>query len=284
MLISRVEDTNFYSKNSIRIGENLLDLSSPKIMGIINCTPDSFYEKSTFANSTDILKQVEKNLIDGASIIDIGGQSSRPGADLVSEAEEIKRTATFISEIKKEFPASIISIDTFRGNVAEQAILSGADIINDISGFNFDNQMIKAIEKYKKPYILTHSKGSVKTMQDLTNYTQIFKEIAYYFSEKISQLKEIGVNDIILDAGFGFAKNLEQNHYLLKNLDAFHFFQLPLLVGISRKSMIYKKLEIEANEALNGTTTLNTLAILKGAKILRVHDVKEANEILKLLA
>jgi dihydropteroate synthase len=283
MLNSRVEDTNFYSKNSINIDGKLLSLSVPKVMGIINCSQDSFYEKSRFLNLKAVIQEVEKKIEEGVDIIDIGGNSSRPGSKLSSVEEEISLTAPIIYALKKEFPDLIISIDTFRGEVAEKSIESGANIINDISGFDFDEKMITCLKKYPIPYILMHSKGTFETMHEKQNYSSLFKEISFYFSEKITLLKSIGIKDIILDPGFGFSKTLEENYELLNRLEDFSFLNHPILVGFSRKSMIYKKLNQSPEESLNGTTILNTLAIQKGAKILRVHDVKEAKEIINLL-
>jgi dihydropteroate synthase len=282
MLNSRVEDTNFYSKNSINIGGKLLNLSIPKLMGIINCTSDSFYSKSRFNNLKAVIQEVEKKIFEGVDIIDIGGNSSRPGSKLSSIEDEIKITAPIISALKKEFPNLIISVDTFRGEVAEKAIEAGASIINDISGFDFDTKMIDCLKKYPVPYILMHSKGTFETMHEQDKKSS-FKEICFYFSEKISILKSIGIKDIILDPGFGFSKTFEQNYGLLNRLDDFTFLNHPLLVGFSRKSMIYKKLMLNPEDSLNGTTVLNTLSLQKGAKILRVHDVKEAKEIIKLM-
>jgi dihydropteroate synthase len=283
MLNSRVEDTNFYSKNSIKLDGKLLNLSVPKVMGIINCSQDSFYEKSRFQNLKAVIQEVEKKIEEGVDIIDIGGNSSRPGSKLSSVEEEISLTAPIIYALKKEFPDLIISIDTFRGEVAEKAIESGANIINDISGFDFDEKMITCLKKYPIPYILMHSKGTFETMHEKQNYSSLFKEISFYFSEKITLLKSIGIKDIILDPGFGFSKTLEENYELLNRLEDFSFLNHPVVVGFSRKSMIYKKLDKTPEESLNGTTILNTLAIQKGVKILRVHDVKEAKEIINLL-
>ena len=283
MLKSRVEDTNFYCKNSILINEKIYDLSKPKVMGIINCTQDSFFEGSRFTNLTAVIQEVEKQILAGVSIIDVGGNSTRPGAKKSSTEEEIQRTIPAITEIRKEFPEIILSIDTFRGEVAKAAVEAGANIINDISGFSLDAKMLEILKKYPVPYILTHIKGTPETMSNFTDYDNIFKEMCLYFSEKINILKEIGINDIILDPGFGFAKTLEQNYEILNKLEDFSFLNYPLIVGFSRKSMIYKKLNCNAVNALNGTTVLNTIALMKGAKIIRVHDVKEAVEIVKLL-
>ncbi len=270
-------------KNHLKIGKKLLDLSTPKIMGIVNITPDSFYENSRFNSINNILSQIEKHLDDGADIIDIGGYSTRPGASNISIEEELKRISEPIKTIKSIFPNCILSCDTFRSQVAQIAIDNGADIINDISGGELDKNMINVIAKNKTPYILMHSKGTPQTMQSHTDYKSIFKEMINYFSQKLELLHELGLTEIIIDPGFGFAKTIEQNFELLNKLEDFYFLKQPILVGVSRKSMIYKKLDTTPNESLNGTTILNTIAISKGANILRVHDVKEAKEIVKLL-
>jgi dihydropteroate synthase len=271
------------STKLIKIDGNIIDLSTPKVMGIINCTPDSFYEKSRVNNIDLVLKKVENQLIEGANFIDIGAYSSRPDAKNISEKEEIERLIPFIKAINKNFKKAIISVDTFRANVAKEAIENGAKIINDISAFNLDENMLKVLEKYKTTYIMMHMKGTPQTMKNEMNYGNLMNEIIYYFSEKISILKQIGINDIIIDPGFGFAKTIDQNYEILEKLNNIKkIIELPILVGLSRKSMIYKKLNISPDEALNGTTVLNTIAIQKGANILRVHDVKEAVELIKL--
>lgn len=270
-------------KKHLKIGKKLLDLTTPKIMGIVNTTPDSFYESSRTNTIDKLLIQVEKHMQEGADFIDIGGYSTRPGATDISIEEEINRISNPIKIIKDTFPNCIISCDTFRSQVAQIAIDNGADIINDISGGELDQNMFDVIAKNRIPYILMHSKGNPQTMQDQTDYKSIFKEMVNYFSSKIEYLHELGLTEIIIDPGFGFAKTTEQNYELLNNLQDFYFLKHPILVGISRKSMIYKKLNTTPEEALNGTTILNTIALSKGAKILRVHDVKEAKEIVTLL-
>ena len=262
----------------------LIDLSSPKVMGILNITPDSFFEHSRTQTESDILKKAELMLKQGAAFIDIGGYSSRPDADDVAEDEELKRVVPAIELLIKEFPEILISIDTFRSKVAAEAIESGAAIINDISAGNLDKKMMPVIAKYQVPYIMMHMRGTPKTMKQLTNYKDLVSDITYYFSEKIKEARALGINDLILDPGFGFAKTTEQNFELLKKSELFSSFKLPVLIGISRKTMIHKTLNIVPNEALNGTTVLNTLALTKGASILRVHDVKEAMETIKLVA
>jgi dihydropteroate synthase len=270
-------------KKHLKIGKKLLDLTTPKIMGIVNTTPDSFYENSRTNTIDKLLIQVEKHLQEGADFIDIGGYSTRPGANDISIEEEINRIGDPIKIIKSTFPNCIISCDTFRSQVAQIAIDNGADIINDISGGELDENMFDVIAKNRIPYILMHSKGNPQTMQNQTNYKSIFKEMVNYFSSKLEYLHELGLTEIIIDPGFGFAKTMEQNYELLNNLQDFYFLKHPILVGVSRKSMIYKKLDSNPQDALNGTTILNTIALSKGAKILRVHDVKEAKEIVTLL-
>lgn len=270
-------------KKHLKIGKKLLDLTTPKVMGIVNITPDSFFKESRFNDIENILKQSEKHLSEGADIIDIGGYSTRPGANEISIEEEIFRIQEPIQIIKTTFPSAIVSCDTFRSDVARVAIDAGADIINDISGGDLDSSMFDVIAQHKVPYILMHSKGNPKTMQNMTEYKNIFKEMITSFSNKIEILLEMGVTEVVIDPGFGFAKTLEQNYEILKKLEDFYFLKQPILVGVSRKSMIYKKLNCTPQESLNGTTVLNTIAITKGANILRVHDVKEAKEIIKLL-
>lgn len=278
-----VEDTIFRSKSSITVRGKLLDLRIPKVMGIVNITPDSFYQGST-VNSQDALRErVNDMLLSGADILDVGGYSSRPGADDISIQVEIDRISPAIELISKEHPEVVISIDTFRSEVAEEALKLGAGIINDISGFQQDARLPMIAAKYNAPYILMHMCGTPQTMADLTSYENIFAEMAGYFSAKMELLRNEGVKDTILDPGFGFAKTLEDNHRLLHHLDCFHFLGAPILAGVSRKSMIYKKLDITPKESLNGTTVLNTVGLMKGASILRVHDVKAAKEAVRLM-
>ncbi len=261
----------------------LIDLSSPKVMGILNCTPDSFYDGGKFKNETDIINQVEKMLFEGAAFLDIGAYSSKPGANYVSETEEINRLLPVINLILKYFPKIIISIDTFRSQVAKKAVENGAALINDISAGSLDENMMKTVGELQVPYIIMHMRGTPQTMQSLTCYENITKELLFYFSEKIALARSYKINDLIIDPGFGFAKTIDQNYEVLNKLELFKFLELPILAGISRKSMIYKVLETSAYESLNGTTVLNTIALQKGATILRVHDVKEAIETIKLL-
>ena len=257
--------------------------SAPIVMGILNVTPDSFFDGGKYNSEKVIVNQAKQMLEEGAAIIDIGAYSTRPGATDISEAEELKRLIPAIRTIRKEFQEAIISADTFRANIAKQAVEAGADIINDISGGTLDSKMFETVAKLKVPYILTHIKGAPQTMQENPEYANVTAEVKDYFKTKISELKKLGTEQIILDPGFGFGKTTEHNYQLLKHLDEFKCFGLPLLIGASRKGMIHKVLGIKAAEALNGTTVINTLALLNGANILRVHDVKEAGEAIKLL-
>ncbi|AWG26712.1 dihydropteroate synthase [Flavobacterium kingsejongi] len=262
----------------------LVDLTTPKVMGILNVTPDSFFDGGKYKEEKEILTKVETMLADGATFIDIGAYSSRPKADFVSESEEISRLQPIVALVVQHFPDTLISIDTFRSEVARVAIENGAALINDIAAGNLDANMFSVIAKYKVPYIMMHMRGTPKTMQDFCQYDDLVKDILFYFSEKITEARSWGINDIIIDPGFGFSKTLEQNYEILQKLELFKVLELPILVGVSRKSMIYKTLETSAANALNGTTVLNTLALTKGANILRVHDVKEAMESLKLMS
>lgn len=262
---------------------NLIDLTSPKVMGILNITPNSFFDGGKYADENSVLQQVEKMLIDGATFIDVGAYSSKANAEFVSEDEETSRLIPVIELILKNFPETLISVDTFRATVAKKAIENGACIINDISAGSLDENMIQTVAKLQVPYIMMHMKGNPQTMQSLAQYENIVKEMLFYFSEKVAQARSLGINDLIIDPGFGFfAKTLEQNFEVMNKLELFQMLELPLLVGVSRKSMIYKTLETSAEFALNGTTVLNTIALQKGVKILRVHDVKEAMECVKL--
>ena len=268
---------------TLNIRGELIDLSTPKVMGILNVTPDSFYDGGYYNSNTKILKQIEKMIEDGATIIDIGGYSSRPGADDVAEKIEIDRVVPTLKDCKKYFPEVFFSIDTFRSKVAEECIHNGADIINDISGGNLDTNMMKIVGKYQIPYIIMHMKGNPSNMVEKAKYDDIIGELISYFSKKIDEAANLNIKDIVIDPGFGFAKNISQNFELLNNLDFFKNLEKPMLVGLSRKSMIYKTLNIKADKALNGSTALHTISLIKGANILRVHDVKEAVECIKLV-
>jgi len=260
----------------------LIDLVTPKVMGILNVTPNSFFDggkhKPGPTGESEMLSQVGKMLSDGATFIDIGGYSSKPSAEFVTEEEELNRIVPVVQSIMKHYPEAILSIDTFRSVVAATCIDNGAAIINDISAGILDDKMMDVVAKYNVPYIMMHMRGTPQTMQSMTNYDDIVKEMLFYFSEGIHKARSLGINDLIIDPGFGFAKKLEQNYEVLQKLQLFEMLELPLLVGVSRKSMITKALDISSNEALNGTTVLNTISLTKGAKILRVHDVKEAME------
>lgn len=260
----------------------LIDLSIPKVMGILNVTPNSFFDGGKYKNESEILSQVDKMLNEDATFIDIGAYSSKPNAEFVSEEEEIKRIIPVIQLILQHFPDTLLSIDTFRSKVAEVCLANGAALINDISAGNLDDRMFEVIAKYNVPYIMMHMRGTPQTMQTLTDYEDIVKEMMFYFSERIHKARSFGINDLVIDPGFGFAKTIAQNYEVLQKLELFQMLELPLLVGVSRKSMVYKPLNSSAAEALNGTTVLNTIALAKGANILRVHDVKEAVECIAL--
>ncbi|MFK5973435.1 MAG: dihydropteroate synthase [Flavobacteriaceae bacterium] len=261
---------------------NLIDLTTPKVMGILNITPDSFYDGGKYKDEKSILTQVEKMLDEGATFIDVGAYSSRPGADPISKSDELKRIVPIVHLLLEKFPDIRLSIDTFRAEIAQECLESGATIINDISGGSLDENMLRTIAKCKAPYIMMHMKGNPSTMQQQTHYKNLLGDILYYFSEKLATARALGINDIIIDPGFGFAKTLEQNYELLQKLALFKCLNIPILVGLSRKSMIYKTLGSSADRALNGTTALHMIALSKGAGILRTHDVREAIECVKL--
>jgi dihydropteroate synthase len=266
------------------IGQKLIDLSKPTVMGILNITPDSFFWGSRFTSSSNqITDNVGKMIANGAVFIDIGGYSTRPNADHVCVSEEIDRVLPVIELIVQGFSDKVvISIDTFRSKVAREAVKAGAKIINDISGGNLDEEMFHAVAELQVPYILMHSRGNPKSMNKLNDYKNLTLDVITELQEKVAQLRSLAVKDIIIDPGFGFAKNANQGFEMMRNLDAFKVMGLPLLVGISRKSMIWRTLNITADEALNGTTALNMYALIQGAKILRVHDVNEAMETIRL--
>ncbi len=262
---------------------HLIDLSIPKVMGIINLTPDSFYDGGKYKKIDQVLSQVDQMLSDGATFIDIGAYSSRPGALDVSIEEEKKRLLPIIKKILQTFPNSLLSIDTFRSEVAQQCVLAGAAIINDISAGSLDSQMMQTVANLRVPYIMMHMKGTPQTMSSLNQYDDLLKDIQLYFAQKISNARALGIHDLIIDPGFGFAKDVSQNFELLQKMNLLSFQDVPLLAGLSRKSMIYKTLNTTPDFALNGTSSLNTVALLKGASILRVHDVKEVVECVSLL-
>lgn len=267
----------------INCNGTLIDLSLPKVMGILNITPDSFFDGGNYNNPTAILNHVEKMLSEGATFIDVGGYSSRPGATHISEEEELARILPVLKLLQKEFLKLFISVDTFRSTVAKQCVDLGACMINDISGGNLDTSMFDTVANLQVPYIMMHMQGTPQNMQNKPAYSNVVKEILTSFSGKITTLRSLGVNDIITDVGFGFGKTLEQNYELLQHLDLFKKLEVPTLVGLSRKSMLFKPLKINQNNALNATTTANTIALLNGASILRVHDVKEAIETIKIV-
>jgi dihydropteroate synthase len=260
----------------------LIDVGIPKVMGILNVTPDSFYDGGKHLGNSTILTHVEKMIFEGADFIDVGAHSSKPNAEFISESEELNRIVPAVESIIKRFPDVFLSIDTFRSKVAQACIERGAAIINDISAGNQDAKMMDVVAKVQVPYIMMHMRGTPRTMQSMTDYSNIVKEMLFYFSKKITMARSVGINDLIIDPGFGFAKTLEQNYEVLRKLDLFQILEMPLLVGLSRKSMVYKPVGSNAEGALNGTTVLNTLALAKGAKILRVHDVKAAVEAVSL--
>jgi dihydropteroate synthase len=262
---------------------SLIDISTPKVMGILNLTPDSFYDGGKYKNESDLLKQTEQMLFEGATFIDLGAYSSRPGADHISIEEEEKRIVPIVTVLLDNFPEIIISIDTFRSEIARLCIQAGASLINDISAGNMDTAMISVVGQLGVPYIMMHMKGTPQTMKSMNDYDNMLLEMNSYFAERIAEARKHGIHDLIIDPGFGFAKNTDQNFELLKKLSLLKTHDVPILAGLSRKSMIYKTLGNSASEALNGTTAVNTVALLNGASILRVHDVKEAIECIKLV-
>jgi dihydropteroate synthase len=272
------KDTFFPKKATLNAGGRLIDLNSPKVMGIINLTPDSFFAGSRIHGVDEALKQAGKMLDEGAAFLDLGAYSSRPGADDISLQEETDRLLPVVEAISERFPDAVLSIDTFRSKVAEAAIEAGAHIINDISGGQLDDDMYATVARLQVPYILMHMKGTPQNMLKQAHYEDVFGEVYDYFVDRYYQLKQLGVHDVIIDPGFGFAKKAKHSYVLMNQLQDFNMLQLPILVGVSRKTMIYGLLGVTAAEALNGTTALNTIALTKGANILRVHDVREAVE------
>ena len=277
------QDTLFSTKSTLRFSGNLLCLEPPAIMGILNITPDSFSDGGELDSIEKIVTRAGLLLEEGASILDIGGYSTRPGATDISTDEELERVIPAIQAIHETYPNAILSIDTFRSSIASEAIQAGAQMINDVSGGNIDDEMFPTVAALGVPYVLMHMKGTPQNMKELAVYDNILDEMMEYFDEKISTLRSLGVTDIIVDPGLGFAKNIGQNYYLLKNIGYFKSLGLPLLIGVSRKSMIFKRLGIHPGDAVNGTTVLNTHALFSGAGILRVHDVREAAECIKLV-
>lgn len=281
-MLSKIESPQDTNK-SINFKVNKIYLDEPIIMGILNVTPDSFFDGRNDLSEENIVKKVNSMEYDGAKIIDIGGCSTRPGAEKVSEEEELNRVVPIVELIKSNFSGLEISVDTFRSSVAQKCVKAGATIINDISGGTLDENMFSCIADLNAPYVLMHIQGNPQTMQENPTYNNVVDEVKNYFEEKVNQLNVLGVHNIILDPGFGFGKTVEHNYELLNNLDVFKSFNLPILAGISRKSMINKVLNTTPEEALNGTTVLNTIALTKGANILRVHDVREAKECIQLI-
>ncbi|NDG53026.1 MAG: dihydropteroate synthase [Flavobacteriia bacterium] len=270
-------------KYSINCKGQLISFEQPKVMGILNLTPDSFFDGGKLKTDKELLSQASKFLKDGATFLDIGGVSTKPGAAEVNEQEELNRVIPAIEKILKEFPEALVSIDTFRASVAKSAVNCGASLINDISGGDFDELMFETVRELQVPYILMHIEGTPQTMQQNPTYKDVVGDVIFKLSQKVEKLRYLGVNDIIIDPGFGFGKTVEHNYQLLKNLLEFQLLNAPVLVGVSRKSMINKVLHTKPETALNGTTALNTLAIINGASILRVHDVKEASEVVKIV-
>ncbi|MBA4301819.1 dihydropteroate synthase [Algoriphagus alkaliphilus] len=280
---SSTEDKLFPQKYTLQTKGRIISLDKPQVMGILNLTPDSFFSGSRIdKNREAILSKAGEMIREGAAFLDLGGYSTRPGAVDISIQEEIDRVVPAVEVIRKEFPDILLSIDTFRSKVAQEAVFAGADIVNDISAGNLDEAMLPMIASLGVPYIAMHMRGNPQNMLSQSNYSDILREILHYFAEKVDLIRKLGIKDVIIDPGFGFAKTIEQNFYLLKNLKSFETLGFPLLVGVSRKSMIYKTLQIDTTNALNGTTALNMFALLQGANILRVHDVKEAKETVKL--
>ena len=269
----------------INVNGGLMDLNCPKVMGILNVTPDSFYAGSRKQTEEDIINRTRQIIEEGGDIIDLGAYSSRPNADHISSEEEMSRLKRALEIINREFPGQILSVDTFRADIARRCVEEyGVAIINDISSGSMDDNMFGTIAGLGVPYIMMHMHGTPQNMQQNPHYDNVLKEVMYYFSEKIQKMRDLGVNDIIIDPGFGFGKTLEHNYELMDNLEEFGIFGLPVLVGVSRKSMIYRLLDTTPDEALNGTSVLNTISLMKGANILRVHDVKEAHEAVKIFA
>lgn len=278
----KAKDTPFSTNYTLNLRGKLLDLSLPRVMGILNVTPDSFYAGSRINSEKELLTQAEKMLAEGADLLDIGGYSSRPGAAEVPTEEETKRVVWAISSIQKAFPELPISVDTFRASVGTAGVEAGANMINDISGGALDGLMFETVARLQVPYILMHMRGTPQTMTTLNEYNDLLKEIIDYFAPRLNQLRLLGVKDIVVDPGFGFAKNIQQNYSLLRDMRLLKALDAPLLAGISRKSLIWKTLGVSPEEAGNGTTVLNTLALTNGAAILRVHDVRLAKEAIRL--
>jgi dihydropteroate synthase len=276
------KNTVFPETFTLNVCGKLFIINSPIVMGILNITPDSFYDGGKLKTDFDILRHAEKMITEGADFIDIGGMSTRPGATEISVSEELNRILPVVSLLKKNFPEAILSLDTYKAVVAEKGLESGVDIINDISAGSFDKKMFETVARFHAPYIMMHIQGTPQTMQINPQYRNVVDEVLQYFIEKTEEARNAGITDIIIDPGFGFGKTLAHNYTLLKNLNTFKMLEKPILVGLSRKSMICRLLNVAPADALNGTVALNIIALLKGANILRVHDVKEAKEVIKI--
>jgi dihydropteroate synthase len=277
------KNTMFQQKTLLSCCGKLLDLSFPQVMGIVNVTPDSFYDGGQLKTESDILKHAETMVSEGAVILDIGGMSSRPGAELLEQEDELRRVIPAVQSIHRHFPEIILSVDTWRSRIAEESIAAGASLINDISAGRWDPLLLLTVARLKIPYVLMHMQGIPATMQENPSYSDVVSEVYHFMKEKISELNTLGIYDIVIDPGFGFGKTVEHNFQLLKHLDLFTTLGLPLMAGLSRKSMICKPLHVNPGKALNGTTALHAVALLQGAKLLRVHDVKEAKEVIELI-
>jgi len=284
MLFAKNDKSFYKKKNTVNLNGNLVDLSTPVVMGILNVTPDSFYDGGEYTNETAIIKRAKQIIEEGGQFIDIGAMSTRPGAKEISFQEEFDRLLPAVRAVKKEFPEALLSVDTYRTEIIQSVYNEIGDfIVNDISGGTFDSKMFETVAELHLPYILMHTKGKSDSMQNNPVYDDVLKEVILFLSAQVQKLKLLGVCDIFIDPGFGFGKTIDHNYELLNRLDAFKIFELPVLVGISRKAMIWRELAINPDKSLNGTTVLNTLALTGGADILRVHDVKEAVETLKLV-
>ncbi|MBF4984722.1 dihydropteroate synthase [Nonlabens mediterrranea] len=267
---------------TINCSGRLIDLSIPRVMGIVNATPDSFYDGGKLKSDLDLLNQVSKMLTDGATFIDIGGYSSRPDGKDISIEEELNRVIPVVDLLVREFKNLNLSLDSFRASVIDHAIQHGVNMVNDISAGLLDQNVINTVARHQVPYIMMHMRGTPQTMKSMTDYSHLITDINLYFSERIATARAAGINDVIIDPGYGFAKTIDQNFHLLKNQKILNAHEVPVLSGISRKSMIYKTLESSASQALNGTSALHMICLQQGASILRVHDVKEANEVIQL--
>ncbi|MBC6611090.1 dihydropteroate synthase [Hymenobacter sp. BT507] len=285
-MLQAPQDTCFSPRQTLRCPHGrVLDLSRPQVMGILNLTPDSFFEGSRVGSDADLLRRAEAMLQAGAAVLDLGGYSSRPGAEDISADEEKRRVVPAVEAVRRAFPEAFISVDTFRASVASEAVAAGADILNDISGGTLDDEMLTTVGRLHAPYVLMHMRGTPQTMIQHTEYSgDIVTELVRYFRDKLTQLRSFGVRDVLLDPGFGFAKTAAQNHELLRRLPELHVLGLPILAGLSRKAMLYKPFGLTPDAALTGTVAVNTIALLNGARLLRVHDVAEAMQTIHLVS